>query len=243
MLESYAQNIFETEMPATNKRPSDDVAPSSPEKRPKFASAGVTIYNRKEGNHALPSPTRMVLELPLNVGQHEKVAEIVAGIAENGTPSQNLTATGTAKALRVQWNTGEYYAILNGKQSMGGSMTAPVAESIVRSMSQVLVRARASGQAMVVVHPTAMVSSGPVSKPTAKRGPKPKPIVPIKSITEEMVKNRAIFGSKRLYKHLIEYEKLYDVLGPRPGDYDGRLAAMIELIRKLKSKKVVCVAI
>jgi hypothetical protein len=88
MLQSYARNIFEKEMPAMetqarNKRPSADVAPSSPEKpdkSPKFASAGATTYNRKEGNHSIPPPTRMVVQLPLNVGQHERVAEIIAGM-------------------------------------------------------------------------------------------------------------------------------------------------------------------
>jgi hypothetical protein len=141
-----------------------------------------------------PSPTRMAMALPLNVGQHSRVAEIVAGIAENGTPSQNLTATGTAKALRKQWNVGEYFSILHGKESMGGSMTVPVAESIVRSMSQVLVKSRADGQTMAVMHPKAVMSSGPVSKPKTKpktkQGPKPKPVVMLENITEEMVKNR-----------------------------------------------------
>jgi hypothetical protein len=96
-------------------------------------------------------------------------------------------------------------------------MTVPVAESIVRSMSQVLVRSQADGQAMAVMHPTAVISSGPVvSKPTTKRGPKPKPVVMLENITVELVKNREIFGSKRLYKHLISYEILYDVHVSKP---------------------------
>jgi hypothetical protein len=125
---------------------------------------------------------------------------------------------------------------------MGGSMTVPVAESIVRSMSQVLVRGRASGQAMAVMHPTEVMMSAAVSKPTTKPGPKPRPIVPLESITEEMVKNRKMFSAMHLYNHLIAYEKLYNVHVPKPRDYDGRLEAMIELIHKLKSKSV-CAAI
>jgi hypothetical protein len=40
----------------------------------RFHSPGSTVFNWKEGNHSLPSPTYMVVTLPLNVGQSLRAA-------------------------------------------------------------------------------------------------------------------------------------------------------------------------
>jgi hypothetical protein len=46
-----------------------DTATSSPPaaKRPQSHSAGRTVYNQKEGNRVIPSPSQMVLQLPINL--------------------------------------------------------------------------------------------------------------------------------------------------------------------------------
>jgi hypothetical protein len=122
---------------------------------------------------------------------------------------------------------------------MGGSMTVPAAESIVRSINQVLVRAQVSGQAMAVMHPMEVMMLAAVSKPTTNPGPKLKLIVPIESITEEMlVKNRKLFLAMHIYNHLVANKKLHNVHMPKRRACNGHLEAMTELIHKLKSKIV-----
>jgi hypothetical protein len=78
-------------------------------------SAGNSVFNREPGNRALPSPIRLGLTLLLQVdsGQYEIASSILAGLPVNGTPTKNITATGTAKDLHNARNTIEFSSCLN----------------------------------------------------------------------------------------------------------------------------------
>jgi hypothetical protein len=65
----------------------------------------------------------MVLQLPINVGQKNQVACILASISTCRIPLNNLTASMTAQNLQHQWNQNEYLSVMHHGRSMGGTMT------------------------------------------------------------------------------------------------------------------------
>ena len=135
------------------------------------------------------------------------------------------------------WNNQEYFSLVRNKKSMGSIMTMGVAESIVKEVTQTLIRCRMEGSiAMQIVHPMNIMSTAlparPISQPMKTNR---HPIIPIEKITEDMVQNRALFSADRLWCHLKEYEKMYDVQTKKPRDYHCCLEEMIKLIAELKS--------
>jgi hypothetical protein len=178
-----------------------DTATSSPPaaRRPQSHSAGRTVFNQKEGNQAIPSPSQMVLQLPINLGQKHEVAHILARIATCGMPLDNLTASMTAQNLQHQWNQKEYFSVMHNGRSVGGTMTFGINEVIVKGVTHGQVHVRMDGILMKVAHPVTLFlpMENTSIKPT--QPPRPVPVYPIHKVTEEMVKE---FSSNRICNHL-----------------------------------------
>ena len=67
-------------------------------------------------------------------------------------------------------------------------------------------------------------------------GRKRKPLLPIEDLTIKAVKNRRVFGTQRLYDHLLHFSKIlpahWSVTIARPSDYEGRLHSMVDLLKR-----------
>jgi hypothetical protein len=193
-------------------------------KKPRSHSAGATVYNQKESNRAIPSPSQMVLQLPINLGQKHHVTFILAGIATCGTPLDNLTASMTAQNLQHQWNQREYFSVVHNGRSMGSTMTFGIAEVIMKGITHGQVHGRMDGLAMAVASPTTIISSRKNNDipPTKKT----QLIYRIHKVTEEMVKE---FSSSTMYEHLKAWKWL---VRPRTA-----LARRQEMLKAIKQSK------
>jgi hypothetical protein len=82
-------------------------------------------------------------------------------------------------------------------------------------------------------------ASAPPAIPPAgkKRGPRSKPVIPIGSITTEMINDRIQFGSSRLYAHLHLYKTKYNEHTAIPRETEQRRQALLELVQKVKEKQ------
>jgi hypothetical protein len=77
-----------------------------------YQSPGRTVWNRKEGNRGLPSPSRCAVSLPLQPDQVKTCANILANASADGSSEVNHYSSTMAKELQLRLNE------LNFDQSM-----------------------------------------------------------------------------------------------------------------------------
>jgi hypothetical protein len=221
-----------TRSPAATSTSNDLSNQESQSKKRRVESEGSSVWNRKPGNRALPSPVRMSVTLPMNSGQLEQASRILATLATDGSPQRLITTTGTAKLLREAWNKMEFASCLTDGKSFGGTMTLTVADSVVRSVLNTQVAARGSGMAMQLLTPLEVQSAAPLATAN-KKTPERNKIIPPEKLTEEMVHE---FSSHRIRNHLVHYREHYGIATTIPRALDCRRKALVVALRILKER-------
>ena len=177
-----ANNLDEIDAIINNVIASPERQPS-PAKKARYPNPGATTYNRKEGRRSIPSPLDMTVQEPLSAGQIEKASSALADLSVNASPKQISTATGTARALRTEWNRQYSSSLMHEQpsQALAGTMPAGVARKIVTGMVTTQVRVRAEESV------TIEASAPPVEVQPAKKRGRPRkqqqPVIPIEEVS------------------------------------------------------------